>query len=297
MSRLLLVDKPAGPTSHDIVDQLRRQLGVKKAGHCGTLDPMASGLLLILTGRGTRLAEVFGQHDKIYRATVRFGSATDSDDKDGAVVARLAGFRLEAASLSAALAILAARDSQRPPVYSAIKVAGVPSYRRARRGEEAAGPLPARPVRIARLELMALREDEADLEVHCSAGTYVRALARDLGEILGIPAHLSALRRLRSGPFRVEEALPPAAFAGLKDPGLSLAAALANLPELAVSDAYRERLAHGAQPQPRDLLGELPPPGTWVRLMAGTGELLALGRVEADPVPTLKLRRHLGEGF
>jgi tRNA pseudouridine55 synthase len=297
MSRLLLVDKPIGPTSHDVVEQLRRGLKVKKAGHCGTLDPMASGLLLVLTGRATRLAEVFSRHEKRYAGTVRFGSATDSDDHSGRVIARRDRFELEAAAVDRALSALAARTSQRPPLYSAIKVAGTPLYKLARRGESDGRNLPERPVRVTRLVRTALRDRELDLELTCSAGTYVRALARDLGEILGIPAHLSALRRLGSGPFDVGAAASPdALLAAGPRAGLALERALAALPAVGVSAAYRERLRHGAQPDAGDLtLPEpLPAPGSWVRMIADGGELLALGRVEADPAPVVRLRRRLG---
>ncbi len=298
MSRLVLVDKPEGPTSHDVVATLRRTLGVRKAGHCGTLDPMASGLLLILTGRATRLAEVFAGHEKVYRGTVRFGFSTETDDREGKVLARADSFSLEDGAVAAALAELRERTSQSPPHYSAIKVQGVPLYKRMRSGEGAPAELPDRPVRIRRLDLLERREAEVDLEILCSAGTYVRALARDLGELLGIPAHLSALRRLASGPFRVEQAVPAdrLLWEDSSDPlGLSLEDALADLPAAAVSEDYRPRLEHGAQPAPDDLdwEGPLPPAGAWVRLLAAGGELLALARVEEDPEPVLRLRRSL----
>jgi len=295
--RLVLVDKPTGPTSHDIVDTLRRTLGVRKVGHCGTLDPMASGLLLILTGWATRLAEVFGGHDKLYRATVRFGAATTTDDSDGEVVARREDFRLEAAAVDEALAALAAATTQRPPRFSAIKMGGVPLYKLARRGQ-APDTLPERPATVHRLAVTALREREADLEVHCGAGYYVRALARDLGERLGVPAHLSALRRLRSGPFAVADAVPAdrLLWEDSSDPlGLDLETALAHLPAAGVRERYLEPLTHGRQPGEGDLdwAGALPAAGSWVRLVDPGGALLALGRVEADPEPVLRLRRSL----
>ncbi len=209
MGRLLLVDKPVGPTSHDVVAGLRRALGEKRAGHCGTLDPAASGLLLVLTGEATRLAEVFVGHGKLYRGCVRFGSATDTDDAQGQAIASLDAFAIAPAALAAALAELAARRSQRPPGFSAIKQGGVPLYKLARSGRLDAASLPERPVRIERLEQLAFDGRDLDLEIACSTGTYVRALARDLGELLGVPAHLAALRRLASGPFRIEQAAEP----------------------------------------------------------------------------------------
>lgn len=304
--RLVLVDKPEGPTSHDVVNTLRRTLGLKKAGHCGTLDPMASGLLLILTGSGTRLAEVFGDHDKVYRGTVRFGSATDTDDRLGQVVESMADFRLDESAVDAALAELAKRGHQRPPAFSAIKRGGVPLYKLARAGKldaEERAALPPRPVRIHRLERLALSSTELELSVHCGAGTYVRALARDLGELLGIPAHLAALRRTSSGPFTVGDAVPVERLLWEDSSaplGLSLEEALIGLPAARASEAYSLRLAHGAQPAGGDLNweGSLPAMGSWMRVLDQAGALVALARVEDAPPetgdePRLHLRRRL----
>lgn len=308
MSRLVLVDKPEGPTSHDVVSTLRRTLGVKKAGHCGTLDPMATGLLLILTGPATRLAEVFKDHDKVYRGTVRFGAATDTDDRQGKLIEKLDGFTLEAEAVDAALAELAIRESQRPPAYSAIKKGGVPLYKLARSGKldaEQSAALPERPVTIHRLERLSLTEDEVEIELHCSAGTYVRALARDLGELLGVPAHLSALRRTRSGPFDVADAVNAdrLLWEDSSDPlGMDLGTALAGmLPAAVATESYGRRLPFGTQPEPGDLVleGDMPEPGSWVRVLDPEGELRALAKVERpeddpDGELILRLRRSLG---
>jgi len=301
--RLLLIDKPVGPTSHDAVSAVRRALGTKRAGHCGTLDPAASGLLLVLVGEATRLAEVFVGHEKVYRGRVRFGVATDTDDAQGQVIARVDDddFTIEAAALDAALATLAARRSQRPPGFSAIKQAGVPLYKLARAGRLDAAALPERPVRVGPIALLAFDGRELELEITCSAGTYIRALARDLGELVGVPAHLAGLRRLASGPFRVEQALPldalregPAAA-----PGLALEEALASLPAVAASASYAERIRFGAQPAPGDLSWEepLPGPGAWLRILSPAAALLGLAQVEsAGGAPRLTLRRPLGDG-
>ncbi len=305
MGRLVLVDKPEGPTSHDVVSTLRRTLGVKKAGHCGTLDPMASGLLLILTGPATRLAEIFKDHDKTYRGTVSFGRATDTDDREGKTIASAEDFLLDPAAIDAALSELAARRSQRPPAYSAIKRGGVPLYKLARSGkldETARAELPERPVKIHRLERLGLDGAELELEVHCGSGTYVRALARDLGDLLGIPAHLSALRRLRSGEFSVEDAVPAdrLLWDDSSDPlGLSMDTALAALPAARADEAYGERLLHGGQPLPGDLSwdGELPPLGSWVRILAPQGKLMALARVEQDEGGNGEARLRLRRGL
>jgi len=307
MARLVLVDKPEGPTSHDVVSTLRRTLGVKKAGHCGTLDPMATGLLLILTGPATRLAEVFKDHDKVYRGTVRFGAATDTDDRQGKTIGKLDAFTLDAEAVDAALAQLATRKSQRPPAYSAIKKGGVPLYKLARSGKldaDASAALPERPVTIHRLERLSMTDSEVEIELHCSAGTYVRALARDLGELLGIPAHLSALRRTRSGPFDVEDAVDSdrLLWEDSSDPlGMDLGTALASmLPAAVATEDYGRRLPFGTQPEPDDLVleGEMPPLGSWVRVLDPGGELKALAKVEISEdgeagEPRLRLRRSL----
>ena len=300
MGRLLLVDKPVGPTSHDVVASLRRALGEKRAGHCGTLDPAASGLLLVLTGEATRLAEVFIGHAKLYRGRVRFGSATDTDDGQGQTIASVEFFTIAPAALAAALTELAARPSQRPPGFSAIKRDGVPLYKLARSGRLDAASLPERPVRIECLELLDFDGRDLELEIACSAGTYVRAIARDLGELLGVPAHLAALRRLASGPFRLEQAQSLDALtkgeAG-EAPGLPLEEALASLPAAVATEDYARRLRFGAQPAPGDLTWEepLPAPGAWLRVLSPAAELLALARAEAgDGAPRLSLRRQLG---
>lgn len=302
--RLLLIDKPVGPTSHDAVSAVRRALGTKRAGHCGTLDPAASGLLLVLVGEATRLAEVFAGHEKVYRGRVRFGVATDTDDAEGQVIARLDAddFTIDAAALDAALVTLAARRSQRPPGFSAIKQGGVPLYKLARAGRLDAAALPERPVRLGPIVQHAFDGRELELEITCSAGTYVRALARDLGELLGVPAHLAGLRRLASGPFRVEQALPLDALArggGDDAPGLGLDEALASLPAVVAAAAYAERIRFGAQPAAGDLSWDepLPAPGSWLRVVSPAAALLGLAQVEtAGEAPRLALRRPLGEG-
>lgn len=299
LGRLLLIDKPVGPTSHDAVSTVRRALGVKRAGHCGTLDPAASGLLLVLVGEATRLAEVFAGHEKVYRGRVRFGLATDTDDAQGQTIARLDDFAIDPAALDAALAALAARTSQRPPGFSAIKQGGVPLYKLARAGRLDAAALPERPVRVGPIAQLAFDGRELELEITCSAGTYVRALARDLGKLLGVPAHLAGLRRLASGPFRVEQALPLDALresAVGETAGLAIAEALASLPAVVATTAYAERIRFGAQPAPGDLAWDqpLPGPGAWLRIVSPAAALLGLARVESSgDAPRLTLRRPL----
>jgi tRNA pseudouridine55 synthase len=200
---LLIIDKPTGPTSHDIVNLVRRGTGIRKVGHTGTLDPYASGVLLILLGSVTRLAEYLLEVDKEYLATVRFGSATSTFDAAGRVTAtRPFTFREE--SLSAKMATFVGERLQVPPVYSAIKVGGRKAYDMARRGEEV--ELSPRKVHIYELSLIRWESPNAVIRVRCSRGTYIRSIANDIGEAMGTHAHLVSLRRIRLGPFSVERA-------------------------------------------------------------------------------------------
>ena len=205
---LIPIDKPTGPTSHDIVARGRRALGIRRIGHSGTLDPFASGLLLLLVGGATRLAEYLAPLPKEYVARARLGVRTSTDDPEGEVVAESDAWRgLSREAVEMALEPLRGEIAQTPPVYSAKKVAGQPAHRRVRAGEEVV----LEPARVVVHELTIEDFDLpwVTLRVRCSTGTYIRALARDLGEALGVGAHLAELRRTRIGPFRVEDALPP----------------------------------------------------------------------------------------
>ena len=199
---LLLVDKPAGMTSHDAVNRARRALGERRIGHAGTLDPFATGLLVLLVGRATRLLPYVEGEPKVYDATIRFGAETDTDDLTGAPTLT-AGAPTRDAVMSAINALTGAID-QVPPAYSAKQVAGQRAYAAARRGS--AMVLDPVRVNIASWEIRAWRGDELDVTITCGAGTYVRALARDVGRRSGSAAHLSALRRTRSGPLAVADA-------------------------------------------------------------------------------------------
>lgn len=201
---LLLVDKPAGVTSHDVVDVARRAYRERSIGHLGTLDPFATGLLVLLFGRATRLATFIENEPKVYDATIQFGSETATDDVTGKVLRRSSAPARDA--VARALDALTGTMLQLPPAYSAKKVQGVVAHRAAREGE----PLPLEPVPVTVYEWrpVAWHDDALEATVVCSGGTYVRALARDLGRATGSAAHLAALRRTRSGPFDVRDAVP-----------------------------------------------------------------------------------------
>jgi len=293
---ILVVDKPAGPTSHDIVGLVRRLSGMKRVGHGGTLDPFARGVLPIFLGRATRVVEYHLGDRKQYRATVCFGASSTTDDLEGELTPiPLAepGAVLEQAAVEAALGAFRGPIVQVPPAYSAIKVAGRRAYALARAGQQP--ELAPRSVEIDRLEL--LEWDGADperpiavIEVDCSAGTYIRAIARDLGLALGTGAYLGALSRTASGPFRLADAVPldtvraaveegPAALARLLlpiDSGLDLAA-------IKLTDDELKAVVRGQFIRPSAGVSG-PATERPIRLLSPAGELVGFGRWDGTRV-------------
>jgi tRNA pseudouridine55 synthase len=201
---VVVVDKPSGMTSHDVVARIRRLAGTRRVGHAGTLDPMATGVLVVGIGRATRLLGHVAGHDKEYAATIRLGVTTTTDDADGDVVDTRDASAVDDAALKAEVSALTGDIEQVPSSVSAIKVGGVRAYTRARAGEIV--ELTARPVTVAAFDVVARRGEEVDVHVECSTGTYIRALARDVGAALGVGAHLTALRRTRVGAFGIDRA-------------------------------------------------------------------------------------------
>jgi tRNA pseudouridine55 synthase len=246
---ILNIDKPAGWTSHDVVGKVRRLLGQKSVGHAGTLDPLATGVLLVCAGQATRVSEYLMAGRKVYRATVQLGLTTDTCDIEGAPIVTVPVPELTHADLAQALGAFVGELVQIPPAFSAIKQAGVPAYRRARRGETVT--LAARRVTIHQIELLAWQPPLVTLDVTCDPGVYIRSLARDLGAALGCGGALAGLRRLRSGRFGVEDAisldaLAEASQAGQPDRCLHpLRAALYDLTPIIVDAEAAARLAHG----------------------------------------------------
>lgn len=249
MSGILNIDKPAGWTSHDVVSKVRRLLGQKRVGHTGTLDPLATGVLLVCVGQATRVAEYLMAGRKVYRAAVQLGLTTDTCDIEGEVIAAAPTPALTHDDLTRALAAFIGEQAQVPPAFSAIKQAGVPAYRRARRGE--AVVLAPRRVVIHRIELLAWQPPLLTLDVTCDSGTYIRSLARDLGAALGCGGTLAALRRLRSGRFGVEDAVSLEALAATCQAGQPgrylhpIHAALVGLTPVTVDADAAARLMHG----------------------------------------------------
>ncbi len=265
--------KPAGPTSHDVVDIVRRALGEQRVGHLGTLDPFAKGLLVLVVGRATRLAPFAAEWPKTYEGVIRLGVTTDTDDLTGTVVATAPWTAITPAQLADVIGSFRGTYEQRPPAYSAVKIEGERAYRRARRGE-VVNPEP-RPVEIRELEIVEAAVPDLRFRATVSAGTYVRSLARDIGAKLGCGAHLTALRRTAVGPLRLADAVAPEAVtpAALQD----AAVLVADLPRREVDKKERDAVLHG-----RPIQGDLrPESGYRIALFEGA-TLLAIAEQVGD---------------
>lgn len=278
---ILLLDKPAGMSSNRALQQAKRLFGAAKAGHTGSLDPLATGLLPVCFGEATKIAGYLLGARKAYAAACRLGIATDTCDSEGAVVSERPVPRLDDRTIRAALARLTGRITQVPPVYSALKQRGVPLYKRARRGEDVTAP--PREVDVFRFDLAAREGDVLHLDVECGSGTYVRSLVRDLGEALGCGAHLTALRRLWIEPFRTPRMATLEALGALRAEGgpgaldavlVPIAAALADWPAVSLDAVRAESVAHGRAVEVDR------PPGRVLVLGPG-GAALAIGEVDA----------------
>lgn len=279
----MLVDKPVGPTSHDVVTRVRRALRMKAVGHTGTLDPFASGLLVILLGRATRLAQFVERHEKTYLATARLGVRTTTDDLTGEIVTSvpplrspergLGGEVVSREAVEKALRSFLGPQKQRPPAFSARKIGGERSYRLARRGVTL--ELPESDVMVHELELVEYRYPELVFRTRVSAGTYVRALARDIGEVLETGAHLTALRREAIGTLRVEQALSLEALS-TETPILPPLAVVGHLPRVDLSEVQVTDVGHGRAAR---IEADFRPSGSVAGVGAGD-RLIAVGRVE-----------------
>ena len=226
MDAVLVIDKPAGLTSHDVVARVRRLLGERSVGHLGTLDPLATGVLPLLTGRFTRLAQFYTAADKTYEGVIRFGFATDTWDAEGEALGPAEPVKVSLEQLRSAAQQLTGEIEQQPPKFSAKKVAGVPAYKLARKDRDV--ELKKVKVLVHRFEIHNIEADRAWFSVEVSAGTYVRGLAHELGQKLGVGAHLAELRRTRSGEFTVDQAVTLERLAEVRNNGLSQER---NLPE------------------------------------------------------------------
>jgi tRNA pseudouridine55 synthase len=270
----VLVAKPAGPTSHDVVDVVRRALGTARVGHVGTLDPFASGLLVLVVGRATRLAAFAAEWVNGYRGVIRLGTRTTTDDGTGEAIATSEAWRsLDEAGIAAALERFRGAYEQEPPAYSAVHVAGERAYRRARRGE--AVTVAPRRVEVRELTLESVALPDVRFRAIVTAGTYLRSLARDVGTALGCGAHLAELVRDRVGPFHLDDAVAPGGVtaADIRDP----AALVAHLARRDLDEGERAAVSHGRAVAAGDGSGE----GGGVALFA-RGVLVAVAEREGD---------------
>lgn len=283
-SGLVIVDKHEGMTSHDVVSKIRRTFSTKKVGHAGTLDPMATGVLVLGLERGTKFLAHMVASTKSYAATIRLGAATTTDDREGETIASASPDQLAAITetkISDAVKQFRGSIMQRPAAVSAIKIDGKRAHQRVREGEKV--EIPARPVTISRYDILEIRRDAAfidiDVEVDCSSGTYIRSLARDLGEELGVGGHLTALRRTQVGPFTLDNAVTLEKLEENPHVSLTLDQALAaSYPVLSVSEKEASDLAMGKWLTPRGLKGihaAVDPHGRAIALVKEQGKRLA----------------------
>jgi tRNA pseudouridine55 synthase len=289
--RVILIDKPRGITSFGAVKRVRSTGRLDKAGHCGSLDPLATGLLIVCTGLGTRVTSLFVDQPKEYRGRVRFGRATDTYDADGRVTREAPVPALDNATIRAALDAFVGEIQQIPPMVSALKVGGRRLYDMARHGEEIERA--PRPVRVYGIDVLEAGEGYVDLRVRCGRGCYVRSIAHDLGQVLGVPAHLESLRRIAIGSLHVDKALSLEQLASgaggaaewPPESVLPLARALDFLPAVHVRSAFETRVRNGGHPSAQALV-EPPAAAGLYRVLSGDGRLmLALGRNEAPRAP------------
>lgn len=277
----LLVDKPAGVTSHDVVAAARRAFAIRKIGHAGTLDPFATGLLVLGIGSATRLLDYLVGLDKEYEGTARLGVTTDSLDPEGACVARDDRWRgIPADRIRSVAASMEGPIVQTPPQYSAVKVRGVPAHRRTRRGERV--ELAPREVRVRRFEVLATDLPEVGFLVTCSSGTYVRSLAAELGDRLGTGCHLTALRRTRVGSFHLRDAAPVASLQSGEPPAhawVEPRTALAHLGTVEVHPEAAVLLARGRRIPAGEAGADRAPSSGPVAFILPGGRLVAVGRI------------------
>lgn len=284
MNGLLLVDKPAGITSHDVVDRIRRAAGTRRVGHTGTLDPGATGLLVLCLGAATRLSEHLTGLDKVYEGSMRLGIVTDSYDMDGKMVAESPVPGLTIQDIQKICDRFTGEIMQVPPMVSAVKVGGERLYKRARQGEVVERA--PRQVTVREFQVLSYEAPDAQIRVRCTRGTYVRSLCHDVGQALGCGATLASLRRTFVGQFSVQDALPVAEFdspdkvaSRIKPIETAL-----TLPSVTVRPSSRAAVVSGAALNPDDLVGGCPVSKGWVQVKSESGRLLALGEVHVGPM-------------
>ena len=283
ISGVLVIDKPTGMTSHDVVNIVRRGTGIRRAGHTGTLDPRASGVLVILVGPAVRLSEYISASDKRYQAIIRMGTATDTYDAEGAFTRDEVTVDVTEEQFEAELKKFEGEVEQTPPAYSAVKINGRKAYEMARKGEEV--EIEPRMIQVHHLEVLEWATPEVVVDVHCSSGTYIRSLANDLGEVLGCGAYLVGLRRTKNGRFSLRDAVPLRKLKEAFEAGdwykhiIPAAESLSDWPSVVLSPDEVETLRHGQ----RVKVDADDPEDEMVRGISEADELVALmKRVEGE---------------
>ena len=280
VSGVLVVDKPIGLTSHDVVQIVRRGTGIRRAGHTGTLDPRASGVLVVLIGPAVRLSEFVSASDKRYQATISMGSSTDTYDAEGQITSFNPDIEISEEKFDEILQQFVGEIEQVPPPFSAVKVKGRKAYEMARQGEEV--KLEPRIINVFSLEVLEWAPPEAVIDVYCSSGTYVRSLTNDLGAALGVGAHLIGLRRTKSGRFTLRDAIPMRRLQDSFEAGdwynylIPAAEALSEWPLVELDADQVEKVRHGHRiPSEPDQTG-------WARAVSQQGDLVALIEVDEE---------------
>ena len=284
---LLVLDKPSGMSSNEALQHVKRLFGAAKAGHTGSLDPLATGVLPLCFGEATKFSQFLLDADKGYESTFVLGAGTDTADADGAVITRASAAHLTEDSVTRAMVMLTGAIEQVPPMYSALKVDGQPLYKRARAGEQVERA--ARPVEIYGFELLSFEPGEQvrlGVKVRCSKGTYIRTLAEDLGAALGVPAHVSTLRRCQSGPFALDDCVTPEQLTAVKESGTDtdldallqpIESCIQHLPRLSLSEAATFYIRQG-----QSVLVPNGPQSGMVRIADAGGLFLGVGDMRDD---------------
>jgi len=289
MDGILIVDKPGGPTSHDVVARIRRIFGVKRVGHTGTLDPFATGVLVVLIGQATRLLRFFEKDKKEYEAIIRFGAETDTGDLTGRAISKSKTEEeitqiLQQADWYGLAAKFRGKIKQMPPMYSAKKIAGQKLYELARNGIEIQRP--AVEITIDEISLTPMVADrctpEAELRVRCSAGTYIRTLAEEIGRAVGIGAHLSSLRRTRAGSFSLQDAVRMEILTAAREPARFVRPMEEAVKHLPLFQLEPNRVAPTRSGMPTRAILDAFAADEWIRMIDQDGRLVALGRFDAN---------------
>jgi tRNA pseudouridine55 synthase len=294
---VLNIDKPAGWTSHDVVSRARKLLKIKKIGHAGTLDPDATGVLILCIGKATKLAEYLMGMDKEYEAVMRLGETTSTQDASGEILEKKEWDGIKEEELIGCFSRFTGEIAQIPSAYSAIKIGGIPSYQRARKGEEV--NIPVRKVKIFRIDYLGREGANVSLKIHCSKGTYIRTLCHDMWGVLGPGAHVSSLRRTRSGKFSVEDSISLEKLTDYVESDqmereiYGMDEAMNGFPSILLDEADEKKTIHGTPLVLKEGEGGALLTGSLVCLKSQSGNLVALGVFEGEKTKRIRIEKVL----